>query len=74
MARLLVRSRDFLIWIRTKLILVSGFQVYSDIWTTFVGESLICKQESGIPHDGFSEVDSKALQLATALLASSICK
>ena len=31
-----------------------GFHVYQDIWTPFIGETLICRREDGNGHDRYT--------------------
>ena len=33
---------------------VHGFHVYQDIWTPFIGETLICRREDGNGHDRYT--------------------
>ena len=42
---------------------VRGFHVYSDIWTPFVGETLVCEQESGNPNDPYAVAIKKGSEV-----------
>ena len=38
----------------------------SDIWTPFVGETLVCEQESGNPNDPYSVPIKKGSKVVTS--------
>ena len=42
---------------------VRGFHVYSNIWTPFVGETLVCEQESGHPNNPYAVVIKKGSEV-----------
>ena len=41
-----------------------GFHVYGDIWTSFVGETLACEQESGNLNDPYAVTIKKGSEVA----------